>query len=331
VKRLLFLGIAGLFSFCGVSAQTTAGQAVRAEETTEAPRAIHLPEYESLLKQYSARIKEIGRNPSTAGEFRKSLPSKWRVQTDRSAIDVSSEELERDCEEIEKGGETGNAAVRKANEWLERTTIETRKLEEEVRQADKDRERQQLEKVFERSEFRGLNGPGLFEEWNARVARWIGKQMERIFRAIHIPFGLGRVVIWPVLVLAFGVLAYLVWRLLKDRTASALPEVSMGETKSEDRAWLKEALAAAERGQYREAVHRGYWAAISRLESREILKQDRTRTPRESLKLLETHPVERGILREQTMRLERVWYGCREATSEDWTSAFSELREMGCL
>src|SRR5262249_8840962 len=294
----------GLFSVCAVSAQTPVSQAARPEETSETPGTIHLAEYESLLKQYSAQLKEIGRNPSTAREFRKSLPNKWHVQTDRSAIDVSSEELERDCEEIEKGVETGNAAVRKANEWLDRTTSELQKLEEEVRQADKDRERQQLEKVFERSEFRSLNGPGLFEEWNARAARWIGKQMERIFRAIHIPFGLGRVVIWPVLVLAFGVLAYLLWRLLKDRTASALPEDSMEQVRSEDRAWLKEALAAAERGQYREAVHRGYWAAITRLESREILKQDRTRTPRESLKLLEAHPVERGILREQTMRLE---------------------------
>jgi hypothetical protein len=105
--------------------------------------------------------------------------------------------------------------------------------------------------------------------------------------------------------------------------ARALPE--------KVRYWWREAVAAADRGDFREAVHCGYWAAITRLEERQLIPEEKTRTPREYLRMLETHPVERGILKEQTTRLERIWYGCREATAADWSNARLELEKMGCV
>src|ERR1035441_9342535 len=50
--------------------------------------------------------------------------------------------------------------------------------------------------------------------------------------------------------------------------------------------WLADARRAAAAGQWREAIHFVYWAAISRLESKRLWPADRARTPREYLSLV---------------------------------------------
>jgi len=100
---------------------------------------------------------------------------------------------------------------------------------------------------------------------------------------------------------------------------------------NDSREWARDALAAAERGDYREAVHCAYWAAIASLETRGVLKSDRARTPRESLRLLDPHPREQKLLREFTLLFELVWYGYRPASGKDWSNARSHLENMGCL
>ena len=90
-------------------------------------------------------------------------------------------------------------------------------------------------------------------------------------------------------------------------------------------------LAAAELGDYREAVHCAYWATIVHLEGLGLLKRDHARTPRESLRLLEPHPKERQLLGDFTHNFELIWYGYRPASPEDWTNARTHLEKMGCL
>jgi Domain of unknown function (DUF4129) len=99
----------------------------------------------------------------------------------------------------------------------------------------------------------------------------------------------------------------------------------------DSRLWAKEALAAAERGDYREAIHCAYWAAVVHLEGLGMLKGDRARTPRESLRLLDLHPKEQRLLQEFTGKFELVWYGYRAASAQDWSDARTHLEKMGCL
>ncbi|HEY1860025.1 MAG TPA: DUF4129 domain-containing protein, partial [Gemmataceae bacterium] len=100
---------------------------------------------------------------------------------------------------------------------------------------------------------------------------------------------------------------------------------------AEAREWASDALAAAERGDYREAVHCAYWAAVVRLETLGLLKRDRARTPRESLRNLDPHPTEQRLLREFTRHFELIWYGYRPASAQDWSEARAHLEKMGCL
>jgi hypothetical protein len=93
---------------------------------------------------------------------------------------------------------------------------------------------------------------------------------------------------------------------------------------------MREARAAAERGDYRAAIHAAYWAAVARLEETKSLPEDRSRTPRESLRLIRRENPAYAPLSQLTRRFELVWYGYRAATAADWTDAMQQLEALGC-
>jgi hypothetical protein len=102
--------------------------------------------------------------------------------------------------------------------------------------------------------------------------------------------------------------------------------------------WIRMAREAANRGDYREGVHSAYWAGIVRLEDSGVLPRDRTRTPREYLRLvtepssgeLLSRPMHREPLAALTSRLERIWYANRGAGPEDFHDSLRQLEALGC-
>jgi hypothetical protein len=85
--------------------------------------------------------------------------------------------------------------------------------------------------------------------------------------------------------------------------------------------WLEDARRCAASGQWREAIHFVYWAAISRLESRRLWPADRARTPREYLALVAAEDPRRPGLSQLTGAFERFWYGGRPAAESDYRNA----------
>ncbi len=85
--------------------------------------------------------------------------------------------------------------------------------------------------------------------------------------------------------------------------------------------WAKQAEEFADDGEWREAVHCLYWAAIVSLESRRAWRHNPTRTPREYVRLLKPGSAQQKGLRELTRMFERVWYGLREARAEEYAEA----------
>lgn len=314
---------------CCATSQTVV---VNAEELPAAKAAdtIDLASYEALLKQYSERIESAKNDPSEIARIGRTLPKSWNVQAGSTSVSVSTEELRRACEQGERVGEGKKEAAPAAEQRLRMMEKAAEDLEKAAKDSQSDRAKQELDKVFARTEFSSLNGPSWLQQWNARVGRWLEKQIEKVLRALNVPPTIGRIVFWPVIVISLLFLGYLVYRLLTGRAVAVPAMIEARSPPEKTHLWWAEALAAAERRDFREAVHCGYWAAITRLEERQLVAEEKTRTPREYLRMLDTHPVERGILREQTTRLERVWYGCREATAADWSSARLELEKMGC-
>ena len=111
------------------------------------------------------------------------------------------------------------------------------------------------------------------------------------------------------------------------RIALEAPAVARGWDEAV-RLWAEAARAAADRKQWREAVHALYWACVVELEGRKVWRQVRERTPREYLRLLgEDSPYLRPV-RGLTQLLERIWYGLGAAERGDYERALALYDEV---
>jgi hypothetical protein len=94
------------------------------------------------------------------------------------------------------------------------------------------------------------------------------------------------------------------------------------------RNWRALAEERAAQGEWREAVHCLYWASIAALEGRKMWSPNRSRTPREYVRLLEAGSARWKLLRQQTQGFERVWYGLRDAARQDYERALALHEEL---
>jgi hypothetical protein len=126
-------------------------------------------------------------------------------------------------------------------------------------------------------------------------------------------------------------LAWTVYRYI-ERTDGVvvMPSVQGIVPAREWQQWLVDARAAADRGDWRDAVHFTYWCAIAYLEARGSWRPDRTRTPREYVRLLPIAGSDRATLAELTAGFERVWYGTVDADAQSYDRAMTQLQTIGC-
>jgi uncharacterized protein DUF4129 len=296
-------------------------------QTIGAPTELEVPSYRSELERIAQSIQHSEQIP----RVRKSLPRTWLVRVGDRTVEVSTAWLASDLKKLEENpGDSSNlsqeitvhiAAMRKVAAGLESGSSP----------ANFSAARTQLDKILSAREFGAAQGPSQWDLLKARIARWINEQVYKLLHRLHLGAKGGNALAWVIVGIAFVALCYWVWRTLY--TPKGKLEVSVeGLPPSDDpRQWARDALAAADRGDFREAVHCAYWAAVVHLESRGVLKRDRARTPRESLRLLDPHPTEQNLLREFTRHFELIWYGYRPATATEWSEARSHLEKMGCL
>jgi len=204
-------------------------------------------------------------------------------------------------------------------------------LEGASKQASPESARLQLEKILKRREFSGADGPSQSELWADRISRWIAERILRLLSLLHVGRTTGNVITWSIVALALGFFCYWVWENMFRAPRRSEPAQTLERATEELRQWARDAFAAAERGDYREAVHCAYWATIVHLEALGLLRRDHSRTPRESLRLLEPHAKERQLVGDFTRHFELIWYGYRPASPDDWTNARTHLEKMGCL
>lgn len=286
------------------------------------------------LRAYQAeldRCAESIRHGDDLPGLRNSLPRHWAVQTEQSPIVVPTDWLASDLLRAEHDSKQSKAILRGAQRRLAAMRQAADELEGGSKAVDEGSARNHLNKILQRREFAKANGPSQTELWGARINRWIAEQIMRLLSLFHVGRTAGNVVTWGIVALAFSILCYWAWQNLfrAAHTAGAAPQ--RAEAATDSRQWAKDALAAAERGDYREAVHCAYWATVVHLESLGVLKRDHARTPRESLRLLEPFPKERQLLGDFTRHFELIWYGYRVASLQDWMNARTHLEKMGCL
>jgi hypothetical protein len=136
---------------------------------------------------------------------------------------------------------------------------------------------------------------------------------------------------WILIGAVFLILAaWMVRRLQMRRPPTPLAlEVAHAVAKTwQERA--REAFAAAERGNFRDAIRLAYWAGVYRLEELGLWKSDRARTHREYLRLLPPAHPQRDTFADITRRFELIWYAGQESSGGDFQAVVDNLEKLGC-
>jgi Domain of unknown function (DUF4129) len=312
----------------GVSIVRTQGQ------TTE-PFAQSASKAECDAQEFVAELERVSNllaNKPSEKELavlRDSLPKQWTVQTTEGTYSISTEFLDKELA-------AGAAGI--AKEWADRRLGEVRNYSTRG-PAWNGASRAELDKILAGSEFVGVRPPGPWELWRERVAAWIGRLLDKMFGGIErYPIG-GQILFWTIIAACIGFIGLWLIRFLEgfDRM-DTLPAGKIVFATKTWQEWVRMAREAAAQGNFREAVHSAYWAGITRLEDSGALPKDRSKTPREYLRLIAnpaTHelaqrPNYREPLTELTKRLERTWYANRGAGPDDFKETLRQLEVMGC-
>ncbi len=303
-----------------------------AAETPSPPEtALSLDAYQSQLRDWSQQVSTLEQHPEQAQAFRSTLPEKLLVSEGTRSQEVSNEWLKTALVEF-------TAAKPEQRSQLLRQ-IEKR-LAAQRQEADLFRQtvaypassQATLTAILARREFRSVRGPSLWDQLKQRIERWIIYWLDRIFRRVGSTQHGGKIVVWCAIGLALILVAVWLARMARRQTSIEWPRepVLFAPSRKHWRKWLAEAREAAQQGRWRDAIHLAYWAAISQLEQSGAWVPDRARTPREYLRLLSASSDNRPALDTLTRRFEVVWYGHREAGSDDFADTLVQLERLGC-
>jgi hypothetical protein len=182
-----------------------------------------------------------------------------------------------------------------------------------------------MKQVLAGRDFRNLEAPTTRDSALEKLGAWLNGLLASFGKLQANVAWLGPVLVWGfVLAVCVG----LVWGLMqleRHWRIRLVPESdgpAAGAASARDwQLWLADARRAAAAGQWREAIHFVYWAAISRLESKRLWPADRARTPREYLSLVAAEDPHRAGLSTLTGSFEQTWYGGRAAGEGDYKKA----------
>jgi hypothetical protein len=293
--------------------------------------SLSLRDYIGELDRCSAVLKASPVDPAAVHALRTSLPLSWNVNTGEAHYAVPTQWLLADLSEIEKNPGAHASAIDHARQTLELYRQDAQTLADSIAsQRNPAEPRSRINALLSSREFRGQEGPTWFDVLWKRIRDWIDRKLEKIFGPIR-GHGLGNLVAWIAISLVAGLMLFWTVRFLMRGGPSSEMNLSGAAPIGHDwRRWLREAREAAGRGDFRAAIHAAYWTAIVRMEETNSLPEDRSRTPRESLKLIGRNNSAYAPLAQLTRRFELVWYGYRDATPTDWDDAAQQLETLGC-
>ncbi|MGA8101657.1 MAG: DUF4129 domain-containing protein [Candidatus Acidiferrales bacterium] len=294
---------------------------------------LSLPQYVSELDRWTHAIENAPEDAAALKALRKTVPPEWNVNVDGSPVRVPANWLTRALYDIEANGDHRNARIKEIQAHLATLRESAASLTlAPPGPAAADDARKKLNAILSRKEFAGAQGPSPIDRLIDKVKRWLDRMLSKIFRKVHISGHATDYFAWAAIVVAFLALSWWTVRYLRERSRQQTLDLrGAAKPPAGSREWAREAVAAAQRGGYRDAIHCAYWAGIARLEESGALPPDRARTPRESLRVLDAKLTQREPLANLTQRLEWTWYGDHAATAADWDEVVSQLERIGGL
>jgi hypothetical protein len=186
-------------------------------------------------------------------------------------------------------------------------------------------ERDAMRQVLAGRDFHNLEAPTARDSILEKLGAWLNRLFASIGKLKASAAWVGRVIVWSFILAVCVGLAWGLLQLERRWRIRLVPESDgafAGAASARDwQLYLQDARRAAAVGEWREAIHFVYWAAISRLESKRLWPADRARTPREYLALVAAEDPRRAGLATLTGSFERTWYGGRTAGESDYRKA----------
>lgn len=310
-------GLAALFMLVGMR-QALASPALSTSQFTE------------QLQSYENQVAELASAPQKGPAFRDSLPEALTVHTSRGdvAVDLSflGDAINRflTAPAAEKPDILASVGTR-----LKAMRGEADLYEQPGRADDATRKR--LEEILNAREFDGVRGPNALELLKQRVMAWIRNLLRKINPKIPDVDDLGQWFVWGVIALAAAIAGVWLYRVSQQNMGTGGREILPFAPSARNwREWLADARARAAQGEWREAIHFGFWAAVSRLESEGMWPPDKTRTPREYLNAIPGSNLSRESFAAMTRKFEASWYGSRPTTEADFAQFSAHLERLGC-
>ena len=291
---------------------------------------------QDYIAQLQAASKVLqGADPVAAKAYRRTLPSEWDVRVDDRTMKVETDWLDSAVAiqaDVPVEDQRRAGRLRQGQQHLDALLESAEALASPPQEANLAQSRAQLNRILSDREFQGSHEPSWLDKWKARVFGWINRQLDKIFSRMGVPARVGSAIAWTVVALAGILLGFWFVRWLIAAASRTDMDLRGSRPAGHDwRHWAREAHAAAGTGDYRAAIHAAYWSARARLEENHLLPEDRSRTPRESLRLVQRTSAAYTPLAQLTRRFELTWYGYRDATSADWDDAVKELGTIECL
>ena len=277
---------------------------------------------------YSVRDVETGR------QVRNLLPASETVESNGKSLKVDNSWLHQELDKYA----ADNSTVR--YELLKRITERVKALDERLEElerpavgtsASKADESRRLEEILKRPEYaHQVQQENAISRLIKRFLKWVLSWFPRP-KPMN-PGGVGilsRIAQWVVILLALGVLAFVLKlflpRLLSNRgpkkKRKEKARIVLGETLEPDQTafdLLSEAEALARRGELRAAIRRAYIALLVELGDRKVISLAQYKTNRDYLRAMrEIEPLYRNV-KLLTDSFERHWYGLAQADETDW-------------
>jgi uncharacterized protein DUF4129 len=287
-------------------------------------------QYIENLQSYENQVSELASAPQKATTLRDSVPYALTVETSHGEVTVETAFL-RDALNrfLTAKPEAKSAILSSLTSRLQAMRTEAESYEQPSR-AD-DATRKHLEQILSAREFNRVRGPTALELFRQRIGAWLLRQLRRISPKVPDLQNAGQIFVWVMIALASAVAALWLYRLSRQNLADSKREILpfMPSSRSWQQ-WLSQAREQAARGQWRDAIHFGFWAAVSLLESEGVWPPDKARTPREYLSAIPGSSLSKQPFSAITRRFEASWYGNRPTTEADFKQFTLNLEELGC-
>jgi hypothetical protein len=307
-------------------------------DASEIASPMDAPAFAAELRRLQSVIEKDQATSLQIAQVRTGLPEQWEVKTADGEYQVASAPLASLLAQAEQNPAQRAKLIGDANQWLEEEASQVESYTAGEAGGDSNA-RAALGAILARREFSGVRTQSAQDLLRQRINDWLESILEWFIGHVgrhatgakfFFEFLLFAVVVW------LGTLLVRFWiRRARIDELQAPQSIAIARSWQE---WIRAAREASERGDFREAVHSTYWAGIAYLEAAELIEPDRTRTPREYMRLLAkprsdaAMPLEkpRAALAVLTARLEQVWYGHRPASREDFAESMRQIEGLGC-